>query len=230
MTTPDWMWNEIQQVGTDYADTAEVAAYDARMATFRDVDAENRQILDELSLPPGSRVLEIGCGTGRFVRAAARAGLEASAADVSRVMLDFVRQACEAEGLLVGDLQHGGFLTMEFREKYFDAVVSDAALHHLPDAWKLVALRNIARVLKQGGQLHLGDIVFSLPEGGGPEEVFEQFAASFPTMRKEAARHAATEFSTYDWIMEGLICRAGFEILKAQQLSASFRVYHCRRS
>jgi hypothetical protein len=40
MRLPDWHWNEMQQVGTDYNDLAEVEAYDERMATFRfrDVD------------------------------------------------------------------------------------------------------------------------------------------------------------------------------------------------
>jgi hypothetical protein len=42
MNRPDWMWNEMQQVGTDYMDVAEVAAYDQRMATIRDVEEENR--------------------------------------------------------------------------------------------------------------------------------------------------------------------------------------------
>lgn len=69
MSNPDWMWNEMRQVGTDYADIAEVAAYDTRMASFRDVNRENQQNLSLLALAPGSKVLETGCGTGRFVRA-----------------------------------------------------------------------------------------------------------------------------------------------------------------
>lgn len=227
MERPDWMWNEMQQVGTDYSDAAEVAAYDSRMATFRDVDAENRLILDTLVLPSGSKVLEIGCGTGRFVRAAAAAGLEVFAADVSSVMLAYVAQKCAETGLKIGGLQHAGFLTMDFPEGEFDAVVSGAALHHLPDAWKYVALHNIARVLKTGGQLYLKDVVFSVEDGEMPEAVFERFAAGFPQMRAEAARHAAAEFSTYDWIMAGLLTRAGFEIREATKVSESFFVYHC---
>ena len=71
MTGADWQWNEMQQVGTDYADVAQVEIYDARMGAFRDVDGENREMLDRLGLAPGAAVLEIGCGTGRFSRAAA---------------------------------------------------------------------------------------------------------------------------------------------------------------
>ena len=49
----------MQQVGTDYADVAAVEEYDERMASFRDVDAENRSALEALALRPGSAVLEI---------------------------------------------------------------------------------------------------------------------------------------------------------------------------
>lgn len=230
MSNPDWMWNEMRQVGTDYADIAEVAAYDTRMASFRDVNRENQQNLSLLALAPGSKVLEIGCGTGRFVRAAARAGLEAYAVDISEVMLRYVAEKSREEGVEIAGLQHAGFLTMSFPPEHFHAVVSGAALHHLPDAWKLVALRNIARVLRPGGRFLLGDVVFSLSPKETPEEYLERFCASLPGMRLEAARHAAAEFSTYDWILEGLIERAGFEIVSKTAAPASFIQYLCRKT
>ncbi len=34
MKTADWQWNEMQQVGTDYADLKEIAAYDDRDGSF----------------------------------------------------------------------------------------------------------------------------------------------------------------------------------------------------
>ena len=229
MTLPDWHWNEMQQVGTDYNDLNEVEIYDKRMAEFRDVVAENRRILDTLKLQEGSALLEIGCGTGRLVRAAAQAGYRAFAVDVSQMMMTYAAKRAKEEG--VGDIvfKYAGFLTMDFPDETFDAVVSNAALHHLPDAWKLVALRNIARVLKPKGQLLLGDVVFTLEEEQAPESLFEQFASAVPPgMRKEAARHIAKEFSTYDWIIEGLLVRAGFEIVSSDATpSMAFSVYRC---
>lgn len=225
----DWQWDEMQQVGTDYTDLAEVEAYDNRMASFRDVDSENREMLSMLALPIGSAVLEIGCGTGRFARAAAGAGLKATAADVSPIMLEYVSARAKEEGLPSIATQHSGFLTMDFPVDSFDAVVSGVALHHLPDAWKLVALQNIAQVLRPGGQLVLRDVVFTLDNGEDPETCFERFVACFPNIREEAARHVAKEYSTYDWIMEGLLKRSGFECLSVNRSSKSFIVYHCRK-
>jgi ubiquinone/menaquinone biosynthesis C-methylase UbiE len=229
MQTPDWQWNEMQQVGTDYTDIKEVETYDERMGAFRDVAAENREMLSMLNLPAGACVLEIGCGTGRFVRAASAAGLQATAIDVSSIMLDYIQDKARREGLNTIATQHAGFLTLDFPTGSFDAVVSGAALHHLPDSWKMVALRNIARVLKPQGQFILRDVVFGTRAGETPEMVFERFASSFAGMRVEAARHVAKEFSTYDWIMEGLLNRAGFRILSQQEVAQSFVVYHCQK-
>jgi putative AdoMet-dependent methyltransferase len=200
------------------------------MPAFRDVGAENRETLAMLDLPPGTAVLEIGCGTGRFARAAAAEGFSVTAIDVSAVMLEYLRHRVIEEGLAGIETQHAGFLTMDFSPARFDAVVSGAALHHLPDAWKLVAVRNVARILKPRGQFVLRDAIFTLDDFATPEECFEQFACAFPNMRIEAARHVAQEFSTYDWIMEGLLTRAGFEIVEKRVPGKNFVIYHCRKS
>ena len=195
----------MQQVGTDYADTAEVEKYDARMSAFRDIDAENRSILRALDLPPGSAVLEIGCGTGRFARAVAAAGHVVTALDVSEAMLNYVVEKARQENLANLEVQHAGFLTMDLPEDRFDGVVSGACLHHLPDLWKLVALENICRSLKPGGQLVLRDVVFSISPGKAAHE-FQRFIGSLPElMRPPATAHVAKEYSTLDWIMEGLL-------------------------
>jgi ubiquinone/menaquinone biosynthesis C-methylase UbiE len=144
-------------------------------------------------------------------------------------MLEYVARKVKDDGLPEIAAQNAGFLTMDLPACAFHAVVSGAALHHLPDAWKLVALRNLARVLKPGGQLVLYDVVFSVPEGSAPEGCFERFATAYPGMRTEAARHVAREFSTYDWIMEGLLTRAGFEILSLDRRSENFAQFHCRK-
>jgi putative AdoMet-dependent methyltransferase len=229
MQQPPWYWNEMQQVGTDYASTAEVEAYDRRMATIRDVDSENQAILATLALAPGASLLEIGCGTGRFARMAASQGYAVTAVDVSKAMLDYVAARAEQEGLVSLDLQQAGFLTMDVAAQGFDAVVSVAALHHLSDAWKLVALRRVYTCLKPGGQFILRDVVFSSSQDD-PCAGFERFVDDYEgPMRAGAAGHVAREYSTYDWIMEGLLGRAGLVIDSAVEERASFWIYHCRR-
>ncbi len=209
---PSWQWDEMQQVGTDYADVAEVERYERRMGMFRDLAAEDAAILSLLSLPEGAHILEIGTGTGHFARAAAQAGYRVTALDISPIMLQYAAGRAEAEGLADIKLKHGGFLTFTAPPASFDAAVSVLALHHLPDLWKAVALSNVRRVLKPGGRFLLGDVVFSSAEPD-PRPVLGEWIAGMPeSMQSEVEAHVGKEYSTLDWIMEGLLVRAGFAI------------------
>jgi SAM-dependent methyltransferase len=136
--TPEWPWNEFQQVGTDYADIEQVAKYDARMATFRDVETENRRI--SRNPGPSSEVLRLGDRLrNRTLRPSGRRSRSSGhGIDVSPVMLEYVVQKAAEEGLTNLETQHAGFLTMDLPADHFDAVVSVVCLHHLPDLWKLV--------------------------------------------------------------------------------------------
>ena len=218
----------MQQVGTDYADLGEVERYEARMGKFRDLPAEDAAILDALQLPAGSQVLEIGTGSGHFSRAAARAGHRVTAIDVSPTMVAYAKARAETERLQGIEFRNAGFLTFSGPSAAYDAVISVAVLHHLPDVWKAVALRNIHRWLKPGGTLLLGDVVFSW-SGDNHAACFESFINDCPQeVREGAIGHAAKEFSTLDWIMEGLLERAGFEILRPTRGKASFVQYLCQ--
>ena len=228
MNTPAWRWNEIQQVGTDYTDITEVQKYDDRMGTIRDVNAENQHILGLLNLPANSAILEIGCGTGQFARCAAQSGHNVTAIDISTIMLEYVQAKASQLGTSI-TTQHAGFLTMDFPADTFDAVVSGLALHHLPDTWKYIALTNIARILKPAGQFILRDVVFSYNQNEPPETSLKNFIDSVPPeMFKEVARHVASEFSTYDWIMQGLLERAGFTIISTTTPAPAQTIYHCK--
>jgi putative AdoMet-dependent methyltransferase len=225
---PAWQWNEFQQLGSDFSDPAEVERYERRMREFRDLAAEDAAILKLLDLPNGSRILEIGAGTGHFALAAARAGHCVTAADISPAMLRCAQARAESEGLTGMEFRHAGFLTLEVEPAAFDAAVSVAALHHLPDLWKAVALEKIRRALKPGGLFFLGDVVFAWT-GQNHGACFDAFVNALPEgMRRDAIGHVAKEHSTLDWIMEGLLVRAGFQILRIGADKAPLVHYFCR--
>lgn len=206
-----WRWNEFQQVGTDYGSVEEVSAYDRRMRQMRDIDGENRRILDFLQLPPDGCVLEIGVGTGAFIRMAAHQCRTAVGIDVSPVMLDYARRTAEQEKIVNLELRQDGFLSYPYPQNYFDGVVSGLALHHLPDTWKAIALGKIHASLKPGGRFVLLDVVFDWGEED-PEAHFDRLVTAESASRANFARHIAQEYSTLGWIMTGLLERAGFAI------------------
>lgn len=222
-----WEWNEFQQIGTDYASVDEVAAYDSRMRMMRDVDAENRAILKLLNLPENGSVLEIGTGTGAFLRAAAKVCGSCVGLDVSPVMLEYAERRAREENLLNIRFVQGGFLSGEYPENGFDGVVSGLALHHLPDLWKAVALRRIRSALKPGGRFVLLDVVFDW-KSESPEAYFERLVKERDSSRENFIRHIAQEYSTLDWIMKGLFEHAGF-VLESESVQMDFLRLYCVR-
>ena len=96
-------------------------------------------------LQPGARVLDLGAGDGDGVRLLRSLGFEAVGLD---------RKA--APDVDEGDLLHTGFA-----DASFDAVMSECAFFVSGDVPG--ALRESARLLKQGGALLLADVFFEDP-------------------------------------------------------------------
>ncbi len=156
-----WHYNEMKQVGTDYTDAKEVEAYDASMRKIRDIRSETEKILESLNITQDQTLLEIGCGTGEFAIAAAGRCKKVITADVSLPMLEVTRQKAKKRNVKNIEFHNAGFLTYKHSGEPVDAVVSQLALHHLPDFWKMIALRRICALLKHGGRFYLKDTVYT---------------------------------------------------------------------
>ena len=233
-TRPKWQYNEMKHCGVDYSNQAQVEVYDKRHQRFRDYEREAEAIIDRLALGADDMIIDIGCGTGAFTLCAAKYCKKIYGVDVSKVMLDYCNQKAQKAGLDNIEFCHGGFLTYEHCAEPVDAIVSVAALHHLPDFWKLIALRRLAAMLKPNGKFYLFDVVFSfdvadyrcrLDEGvkSTGEKVGSEFVAEVET-------HARDEYSTFDWIMEELLKKAGFEIDTSDYRDGFLATYLCTKA
>ncbi len=231
MIQPAWHYDELRHPGVDYNDPSQVAVYDERHRRFRDYRRDAEAVIERLGVKPEDTILDMGAGTGAFVLHAAPLCRTVYAVDVSRAMLDYCRGQAAARKIENIVFQQGGFLTYEHRADPVDFIVSSAALHHLPDFWKFLGLQRLARILKPGGRLYLFDIVFpgKDPAIRGQIEVWinqmkEKVGAEFAA---EVETHIRDEHSTYDWIMEGMLARAGFRIDKADYGSGFGATYLC---
>jgi ubiquinone/menaquinone biosynthesis C-methylase UbiE len=213
---PDWFYDEMRHVGVDYSDAKEADRYDERHGRFRNVEEENRAILDAIRLEPGQTLIDLGTGTGAFALQAAPRCEKVFAVDISPAML--ARASRKAEEASLGNIEFhpGGFLTYQHSAEPVNAVVSKLALHHLPDFWKLVALQRIRALLKPGGRFYLMDVVYGFDSNECLErigEMLKQFTAEAgPEAAASLRGHVQNEYSTLDWVMEGLLARAGFRI------------------
>ncbi len=212
---PLWQYDERLKAGVDYANPATVAEYDQQHARFRDYEKDARLIMQRLELKPEHTVIDFGCGTGAFVIPAARFCRKVYAVDISRAMLDRCAEKARAAGLSNIETHCAGFLTYEHQDAPVDAIVSVAALHHLPDFWKAVALKRMYDMLKPGGKLYLFDVVFSFPVESYQREldnwVNGMREKAGQAMAEETVIHIRDEYSTFDWVMDGMIERAGFQ-------------------
>jgi hypothetical protein len=106
-------------------------------------------------------------------------------------------------------------------------------LHHLPDFWKLTGLRRLAQMLKVGGRLYLFDVVFSFNVDGYESRLNKWVKSTAerigPIFAEEVEIHIREEYSTYDWIMEGLLQRAGFVMETANYKHDLMAAYLCTR-
>ncbi len=230
MENPAWFLDELAHAGDEHLDPTYVATYDDKAQTDPSVDVTH---LRHLGLDRTSTVVDFGAGTGTFALAAAQVCGRVVAIDVSAVMLERLREKAGELGLTNIDCVLSGFLNYEHEGAPADFAYSRNALHHLPDFWKGIALQRVAATLRSGGIFYLRDLVFSFDPGeaDGIIATWLRGAAARPEVGYTAidlATHTREEYSTYSWLLEPLLTRAGFEIRGAEYSESHvFAAYTC---
>lgn len=229
----DWMYHEFDHVGVDYSNKDNADIYDGQMESFRDYKEEIKIFIDKLGVSDSKNLIavDIGCGTGAFSIHASKYLKKIYAVDVSEEMLKIVSSKAKADGIKNIEFVNSGFLNFHPGEKV-DVVYSKWAFHHLPDYWKQAGLLNMNKMLKLGGILFLSDVVFKFdPDYDENIDVLlnnlsKDFSNSFI---EETKVHIRDEYSTFDWILQGLIERAGFIIESSNTEDILTSEYICRK-
>ena len=229
---PNWQYDEFKQVGKDYSLPAEVEVYDSSHADFRDLEKESNDVLDHLAVGKNDILIDFGAGTGTFAIQAARRCAKVYAVDVSQPMIDYAKAKAAKTGLTNIVFCHCGFLTYTNEDQAVDAIVTTFAFHHLPDFWKGIALSRMNRMLKSRGQLFIKDVILKEEQVSKDIATFieKQAAAGGDFLRKDAEEHFRMEYSTYDWIMNGLLSRAGFKIESKTMDAGVIGQYLCTKN
>jgi len=232
-TNPEWYPDESIQVGVDYTDAELAADYDNQHERFRDFAKEAADIVATLDLNADATLLDIGCGTGGLTTHLAGVCRHVYAVDVSDVMLAMLNGKIEGQGLRNITTAQAGFLSYEHEGDALDAIVSNINFHHLPDFWKQLALCRFYDLLKPGGKLFMADVVFSFAPREAEQHIDTWVADMRETagnqMADEAIVHVRDEFSTWNWIMTGLLERAGFTIDTEYEMMPHTRAYVCSK-
>jgi ubiquinone/menaquinone biosynthesis C-methylase UbiE len=115
----DWAENEDQQVPT------------------------HEEAIRRVGIAPGQRVLDIGCGTGVFLRLVADRGAQPFGLDASEALLEIARERVPEADLRVGEME-----LLPYADDSFDLVTGFNAFFFAADL--VAALREAGRVAKPG--------------------------------------------------------------------------------
>ena len=145
-----------------------------------------RLLLEQVKLPPGAKVLDVGCGTGAMLRRMAdTCQINGYGIDMSEKMLEEAKRKCPEM-----IIQYSRCEQTPFDDSTFDILTACLAYHHFSDRQGFA--KEAARILKPGGSLYIADPnfpfiirkvmngVFSLFRVAGkfftPEEIYRDFA------------------------------------------------------
>ncbi len=216
---PDsWWLDEQRHAGREHFDAEHARRYDAK----EDADAARElRLLQELgALDAASTVVELGTGTGQFATAAAEVCARVVAVDVSPIMLARLTDKLERSSLRNVEPVAAGFLTYEHTGAPADVVYSRYALHHLPDFWKALALQRMAALLRPGGVLRLWDVVYGFEPAEAEQRIEAWITETMGSdvehgwTRAELAEHVRDEHSTFTWLLEPMLERAGLDTVE----------------
>lgn len=143
--------------------------------------------LDEASLG-GRRVLDAGCGMGRYLEVAAELGADVVGLDLSRAVERAARETARPGRV---QLVQGDILAPPFAPESFDVVYSIGALHHTADTHD--AFRALLPLVRPGGRIAVWVYRVDEPEVpvGFHKRAFERLAGAL----SDALRGVTTRLS-----------------------------------
>ena len=156
--------------------------------------------IDWLQVDSTSTVVDLGCGEARVLAAIAPCIRQGIGVDVSAHMLASARRHLSNLDIRNVELIHADFREFDAGIDVADAVMSKAAIHHVPDGDKEEVFRRIHATLRPGGVFSLQDDSFNFSQ--------EEFDKRVPEIITQWENH----FGSEGWkFMKGKLAGDDFE-------------------
>lgn len=152
---------------------------------------------------PKATVLDIGFGTGTLTAKLYEQGCTIYGQDFSARMIELAAAKMPRAHLYQGDFTLG--LAEPLRQRRYDFIIATYSLHHLKDQQKIAFLKDLLALLKENGQILIGDVAFetradldrcrkTAGDEWDDEEIYfvaDELKRSFPTLSFEKMSHCA---------------------------------------
>jgi ubiquinone/menaquinone biosynthesis C-methylase UbiE len=157
--------------------------------------------------PPGGRVLDVPCGTGKYFAQVAASGRRVVGADQSAGMLAQARAKAIAESV-----QQVGLQELPFEAEFDGAMTIDGMENVPPEDWPVV-LANLRRALRPGGHLYL--TVEEIDEAEIADAFEKQSAQGLPTVHGEVIEGDTAGYHFYPGRDQALtwLAESGLELV-----------------
>ena len=188
-------------------------AYDLVVRTTTRERTFKRALIAQTGVTAGHRLLDVGCGTGTLAiwLKKAQPAAEVAGVDGDPTVLAIAARKADFSAAQVR-FDRAMSNELPFADGQFDRVVTSLFFHHLSPTAKQETAREMLRVLKPGGELHVAD--WGRPANGLMRVLFlaVQWLDGFPNTRENAAGR-----------LPGIFRDAGFEdVTERQRFSTVF--------
>ncbi len=180
-------------------------------------------------LAPRDRVVDVGAGTGLLALGIAPAVRQVHAVDISPAMTGYLRRQAEQLGLENLEPVTATAIDLPLPDSSAPVVVSNYVYHHLNDADKQEGIAEAFRVLRPGGRIVIGDMMFRPALGDDRSRriiwtkvvsLLRRGPAGFLRLAKNLLRYVTGNWeqpADPEWWRQALQ-RAGFEQVDVQPL------------
>ena len=172
-----------------------------------------KALVEQSRIAPANRVLDLACGTGTLTILLKKtfSQAEITGIDGDPKILEIAKTKAKKAGTRI-QFEKGMSFNLPFADESFDCVVSSLFFHHLTRVNKLATLREVRRVLKPDGELHIAD--WGLPSN---------FLMQFASRGIELLDGAETTADNFKGLLPAIVMEPGFrEVAETRHFNTLF--------
>lgn len=114
----------------------------------------DEDFISRLSIKPGTKLLDVACGTGHFCILAAQLGAEVTGVDIASNLIEQARRNAKEHGVQI-QFDEGDAEALPYSDNSFDIVTSMIGAMFAPQPEKVAA--ELVRVCKSGGTIAMAN-------------------------------------------------------------------------